>query len=290
MAEKILLLDGWFLAAEPNGPAALHLLALLNDLPPAARTILVLPAAAPAWLQGGTYETVLRPTRLNPAGHLAWTQFSLPGLARQTQADFLFITGETAPLTSSAQLVVSPAGYNLVRATGERGKYHGPLDRLGASLGWAGLLRAPIILWPSDLPAPDNLTGRRKLAPFVHSAFKPERTDKPVFSPELPDTYVLYHGPRDPETLRNLLEAWSWASGSIGEYYPLVLAGVPEAEQPTIQALFAGDKPAGAIRLLPVLPPTGLAALYQNCTAFIYPAAFSPWGTRCAMRWPAANR
>jgi hypothetical protein len=40
------------------------------------------------------------------------------------------------------------------------------------------------------------------------------------------DGYVLYHKQGGGTALRRLFDIWSWAAGSIGDYYPLVLLGL----------------------------------------------------------------
>jgi glycosyltransferase involved in cell wall biosynthesis len=96
---------------------------------------------------------------------------------------------------------------------------------------------------------------------------------------ELPETYILYHGPHTSGALRRLLDAWSWAAGSIGEYYPLLLIGLDEAGQRRLFALADELRLSQTIRALPGLPVEAIARLYQGCSALFHPAPVSPWGS-----------
>jgi hypothetical protein len=87
----------------------------------------------------------------------------------------------------------------------------------------------------------------RSLPPAVHPAFLPggsppglaQPTQEDLEGLDLPETYLLYHGPGDEPALRLVLDAWSWAAASIGEYYPLVLAGLDNPAQDRLAALLA---------------------------------------------------
>jgi hypothetical protein len=74
------------------------------------------------------------------------------------------------------------------------------------------------------------------------------------------------------------LDAWSWAVGSIGEYYPLLLVGFDANISETVHSLADAYDLSGNLQVLPPLSAVSLAALYQGCSAVFHPAPISPWG------------
>jgi glycosyltransferase involved in cell wall biosynthesis len=88
----------------------------------------------------------------------------------------------------------------------------------------------------------------------------------------------LYHGPGRSGELRRLLETWSWAAGSVGEYYPLILVGLDDAQRSSLGQLAQEYGLEGTIRSLPSLPPSLLAAVYRGCSVLLHPGPVSPWG------------
>lgn len=262
---KPILYDGWPLVNTPNSPAALHLLTILELLPEDTPVIIALPNKAPEWFKT-PFETILQPTQ-DPR---QWTQKILPVLQKQHSA-ILHTTRPAAPLRPNGPIIVSPTGY---------GKQERPPKgfsaRIGVALAQGGAARA-LILQPSDLPAPKNQTA---LPPIVHPAFIPAKTDDPPDLPniELPETYILYHGPTGFETIRKVLESWTWAGPAIGNYYPLMMAGLDAEARGYIEYLLPEYGIENTVRILPSLPPDQLAVIYQFCSALFHPAGVSSWG------------
>jgi glycosyltransferase involved in cell wall biosynthesis len=95
---------------------------------------------------------------------------------------------------------------------------------------------------------------------------------------ELPETFILYHGPADPAQLRRLAECWSWAAGPIGDYYPLLLIGLSDKEQSDLAWLIKAYRMEDSLRPLPPISPAALAWLFRRCSAVFHPAPSSPWG------------
>jgi glycosyltransferase involved in cell wall biosynthesis len=147
-------------------------------------------------------------------------------------------------------------------------------------------VRIKALLWPEDLPLPATQTPVHRLPPVVHPAFLPAASSPGSAQPiqeelaalDLPETYLLYHGPGDDQALQRLLDAWSWAAASIGEYYPLVLAGLENPAQDRLAVLLAEYQLTGTARPLPPLSLSALAAVYRGCRALFHPAEISPWG------------
>jgi glycosyltransferase involved in cell wall biosynthesis len=123
----------------------------------------------------------------------------------------------------------------------------------------------------------------------------------------LPESYLLYHGPLDDSALRPALEAWTWASGPVGEYYPLLLLGFETAGPERIPyAPLEGSEEAGkggqekrlapgdasltarrllaeyglerTVHILPSLAPQALERLYRGCSALFHPDEAEAWG------------
>jgi len=92
---------------------------------------------------------------------------------------------------------------------------------------------------------------------------------------DLPETYILYHGPAAYEDLRRLLSAWSWAAGPIGQDYPLITVGAAGRQ---LDNLLGEYGLAGSVRSVPDLPVASLAALYRGCSLLFHPAPLPAWG------------
>jgi len=154
--------------------------------------------------------------------------------------------------------------------------------------------QARIVLWPEDLPKPEGLgmeTQLVKLPPLVHPAFKPGRRveNHPSMS-ALPDAFVLYQGPEKPEDLYPLLEAWSWAAGSIGEGVPLVILSERTNAGLNLDEKLVDPELMKSVRVLSI-PSTGnpaslTASTYMQAQAFFSAVEMLPWGDpmRRAMR------
>ena len=108
-APLTILYDGWPLHYEPNHPAALHLFALLTQLPPSIQALLALPAepgellALPDAIQ---IECVEIPN--NPIARLSWEQRRLPELARRFGARLVHLTHANPALFATPNTVISP--------------------------------------------------------------------------------------------------------------------------------------------------------------------------------------
>ena len=282
-AERLrVLYDGWALVYEPNSPGALHLLTLLENLPAEVEPHLALPGEPPDWTPGAEQGVTrhINPTPADNRAHLAWEQRSLPQLSDQLGARLLHLVS-AAPLFGRTPTVLSPTGYSpetpVPAASGLAG-------RLRLAMGAGGAARLRVRLWPEDLPDDQNKPPIRRLPALVNRVFTPpEGPGKTGPAPgldqfQIPETYILYHGPYDEGQLNRLLAAWRWAAGPIGDHYPLLILGLPEAARQRLENLAAGLQLAETLLCLPVVPPAALGELYRNCTALFHPAPVSPWG------------
>lgn len=270
------LYDGWPLIRQPDSPAALHLLALLAHRPPEVQASLALPDEPPPWLDeitGVHSHTHLMAS--STLGHLAWEQRSLPSLADRLGAHLVHLTGSYPSLGGRPINVVSPTA-------GAPGAHRpqGFTERWRTSLGAGGMARLVGLLWPQDLPLPGGSTPVHVLPPCVHPDFAPAPSAArvPASDVALPETYILSHGPFDRQAVQRLLAAWSWATRSIGEHYPLVvLAGDQVTRKELALALGAYDL-RDYVHVLPPVPSVAVPAIYQRCASLFHPAAMAPWG------------
>jgi glycosyltransferase involved in cell wall biosynthesis len=263
------LLDGWSLVFEPASPAALHTWSLLAWRPTEVELFLALPGERPVWLPTSV-QSIHRKTENKPWKHLAWEQGELIRLGNDLKADFVHTTSQTAPLFSRLACTNSPAYFP--------GKSHlNPMtERLRLATGQGGLSTTQAQLWPADLPlsAPNQIA----CPPFVHPEFSVSPSPKEISTAELPETFVLYHGPNNEADLRRLLSAWGWAAGPIGSSYPLLLTGQNAVARDFSWMLIKEFQATDSVQILPEVPIPSIPAVYQRCTVLFHPAEISPWG------------
>ncbi len=289
--------DGWSLVYQPNSPEALHLMTLLAAHPSEHSAVIALPGESfhrlPEWV-----ETRLSPTPNSERSRLRWEQRTLPALADQSGAGWMHAVGGGLPLWGRLPRMVSPAGFSDDLGTGGRASDRvGFVARLREALSQGGLSRAQIWLWPQDLPVEQAGGATYDLPPAVHPLFTQSAASEDDFlqsCPEwpaldLPDAYILYHGPTSEAALRQVLDAWSWAAGSIGYEFPLLLVGLDASAQERLAALLAEYQLTGTARPLPWLPLPCLALLYRRCSALFHPMVSSPWGDPMRMALACAR-
>ncbi len=274
MSNLHILYDGWPLLREPADPAALHLLALLANLPASVQATVALPAAPPPWLPANL-ALHSHQAADTPGARLAWEQRTLPNLARKLQADLLHLTSAHPALIGQPRCAVSPSGYT------EDGKASGGLiDRLRIALAQGGMARLRGLLWPDDLPGPEHPSPVHLLPAVVHPDFALPSLSAAsrLADRELPENYILYHGPYRTRELVRLLNAWSWPAGPIGELYPLVLLGAPSEAREYLMSTISRQHLDGTVIVLPDIAPDQIPAVYRGCSALFHPAPISPWG------------
>jgi glycosyltransferase involved in cell wall biosynthesis len=282
LAAAKILYDGWPLVYQPNSPAALHLLTLLAAHPAHSPAAVGLPGESFHRLPASV-EILCDPMLNTDWDRLRWEQRHMPALSKRIRADRTHHVGSGPALFGSTPALVSPAGFpdddfpSLRRSPGLTG-------RLREAFFQGGLARASTWLWPSDLPEPATDTQVHILPPSVHPLFQASPPNQVHLASaelealNLPETYLLVHGPDDALSLRRLLDAWSWAAGSIGEHYPLILIGLDHPAQDRLAALLAEYQLTNTARPLPLLSLPDLVGVYRGCSALFHPAQISPWG------------
>jgi len=270
------LYDGWALVHQPTHPAALHLLALLENLPAEVQATLALPGPAPDWLPPGLAVQVIE-TSPGSSARLGWEQRRLPALARQVGAEWLHSPSGAAPLLGrQPAMALSPTHFEA-----DEPRPRGLAERLRRSLAQGGQGNARAVFWPADLPPSRSKTPLRLLPPVVSALFAPSAAPQTLPGGDgdhLPESFLLYHGPGSPQATARLLDAWFWAASSVGSYTPLIMAGLSSPERARMKALLAGTTAAESVLFLTTLPPAALAEVYRRCTALVHTAAEPAWG------------
>ena len=292
------LYDGWPLAYQPNSPTALHLTSLLAYHPAEFEALVALPAEAALSLPQNV-NSHLQPTSAEVGSRLRWEQRILPKLGKSLQADLVHLCGGSPALFGNPNQLLSPTAIDIFAADMPGSRSPASLTtRLRDAMGQGGLARVSGIFWPEDLPAPDvkqqiirlpRITHPALVSPMNRDSFFEAniREDGPGHNgrlrladyPEqgIPETFILYHGSLLAKDLQRLFNAWSWAAGSIGEYYPLLIAGVDRTSHQRILPLLKEYQLEASVRLLSPLTLTGLIGLYRECSALFLPVVDSLW-------------
>ena len=257
------LYDGWPLIYAPLSSAAWHLRTLLTIGAGMIEPVLALPTEPQAAPLGAEMLTTYHHTH----DRGAWVQDILPRLALENGAGAIHTTNPSASLFGKVPTLVSPAELER-RQSGSRWK---------AALGRGGLARAQI-LWPSDLPAPRLPGAVRRLPPVVHAEFQIAAAQASASRTRLPEEFILVHGLPDERSALSLLESWTWAAASIGEFYPLVIVDLDEATARLVQEQLPRFHVEDSVRILNAVQPQELAGIYQACTALVHLGQPSPWG------------
>jgi hypothetical protein len=273
-----ILYDGWPLAYQPNGTAALHLLSILSHHPPELPAVVALPAGEPEWLPAAAAHQVIS-TPNTPSGRLAWEQRTLPQLRKRLGAGLTHHLQDTAALFDRAGAVVSPTRSEDPSPTQERPAF---VERLRQALALGGFSRVRTILWPADLPEPDLDFSAPvvRLPPVLLPGFSGEAGAAPLLPAAIsvPDGYILYHGPERPLDLQRLLQGWSWAAGPLGGQLPLLAAGLSEAGAHELSRLAREYNLEETVVILPQISPWQFPAVYRQAAAVFHPSGTTVWG------------
>jgi hypothetical protein len=283
------LFDGWQLARQPGSPAAMHLLAILENIPSGVQPILAVPEAPAEWFP----QVITHVQETLPQNRFAWEQSSLPRLARRLDARFLHLFSASAPLLGRSLVVVSPCDLEPAGLfdPAPAGKQLSLQGRLRNSVQLGGLARAQAIFWPDDLNLDRQADAFQWLPPVVYSGFSADtplentklgngsaRAWEELHRLDLPDTYLLYHGPASAPAINRVCAAWRWAAGPIGDYHPLLILGFNAAERDHLEKITDSLHFGGTVKALPELSPQAVALLYQGCTALFHPVPEPVWG------------
>ena len=283
MAQYSVLYDGWDLVCRPNSPAALHILGLLGAQIPGRQSRVTLPGKSVHRLPEGVIVD-LQPASNTERARLNWEQRRIPALARRHNVDLVHWFDGGPALFGAARSVISPVGYLPWWLENAPPPAHPDFSgRLRSALSQGGLTRAHALLWPADLAPPQPPPTAILLPPLgmqEQISFDSKLDDVEISLPgdrDMPESYILYHGPTTQNELYHLFDAWRWASGAIGEYYPLLVIGIPILEIPAMENWVEKLGFGRTVGLVPPLSVKALAALYRGCSAIFHPTHISPW-------------
>jgi len=292
-------LNGWFLIHDSHTGSGQYLRALLQWLPRVAPEhdyqVVVptqaLPPALTADAQAHGYALVPVKAGDSNLAKVWFEQVGFPRAVGRLKADLAHIPYWGPPLTSPAPIVVTV--HDLIpRLLPEyRG---GKRVQLYTALVSAATGGAALVLTDSNASAHD-ITEQLKVPAekirTVYLAAGPQYTprgewqvDDPIrLKYGLEEGYVLYLGGFDRrKNVRGLLSAWTWAAGSIGQGYPLVIGGqLPAANSPHYEdypALAAELKVADTVKFIGPVDEADKPALYRGALAFGYPSRYEGFG------------
>ncbi|MBN1314794.1 MAG: glycosyltransferase family 4 protein [Anaerolineales bacterium] len=261
----------------------------LANLEPSMRITLVYPGSkTPNDSLPASCSWHLVTPRPGHIGKLLFEQFDFPRACRQIGADLAHIPYWGPPLRSPAPVVVTIHDLIPLLLCEYRG---GILARLYTSFVAASARGARQIITDSNaskkdicshLGIPDSKIHVIYLA--ASDKFKPGPADPQVVDRyHLPDAYTLYMGGYDVrKNVPALLQAYTIAGPSIGDQFPLVLAGripaIPSPRFPDIHKLIAELEIQDFVALPGFIDEADKPALYRNATSVIFMSKYEGFG------------
>lgn len=264
-----LAFNGWPLVREAEAETALHLTDLLERLPtlaPQHRYTLLLPPGEPPRVPAAVY------LRSVPAGEGEWAglrfeQRRLPREASSLGADLLYFAYPAAPLASPVPVAVWQ-GFGGASPAHPRG----PLGRMRASLGLAGLrgAAARLSMDPDGLPA-NGIDRRWAVPPMTPQAFAPgerkeDREKRARY--DLPPSYVLADRV-GPEEIALLLAGWTWVDSAVGDSTSLVVLRQGRGTGSRLRSRAESLGLASSVKVVERVVPDDLPAIYRGAEAFL---------------------
>ncbi|MEP7358099.1 MAG: glycosyltransferase family 1 protein, partial [Anaerolineales bacterium] len=218
-------------------------------------------------------------------------QWQFPRACGRLRAEVAHVPYWAPPLSSPAPIVVTVHDLIPKLLPEYRG---GAAVQLYTALVSAATAGASLVLTDSQASAQDiekALGVPAAKVRAVYLAAGPQYTPKGEWQVDDPirakygltEGYVLYLGGFDPrKNVRGLLSAWTWASGSIGQGYPLVIAGrLPEPGGVGFEdypALAKELDVADTVKFIGAVEEADKPALYRGATVFTYPSRYEGFG------------
>jgi glycosyltransferase involved in cell wall biosynthesis len=228
-------------------------------------------------------------------GKLRFEQFTFPRMCRELRADLAHVPYWGSPLNPGVPTVVSILDIIPLLLPDYRG---GPLVRAYTGLVKASAQNATLVLTISESSRRDvvNHLGIPKARVRVtylaaDARYTPRRdvVDEAALRqhhPDLPQGYVLYLGGLDArKNIETLLQVYTWAESTLGQDYPLVIAGtLPDGGRR--HTGFFRDPRAIAkaldieevVRCIGPVAEEDKPALYRGASAFLYPTRYEGFG------------
>ncbi len=287
-----LALNGWFYAHHAHTGTGSYVRALVRALPQVAPQHdywLITPqpvVAPPGW------QVKVARTGAGDWDKLRFEQALFPQACRAVRAEVAHVPHWAPPLSSAVPFAVTVHDLIPLILPAYRG---GLLARAYTALATAATPGAAALLADSQatraaivqhLTVPEAKVHTVPLG--VDERFTPRVADPAADEQArarygLPEAYVLYVGGFDiRKNVRALLAAWTWAAGSVGHDYPLVLAGaLPQPDGRLFEDLPAYAAQLGiqdTVRFVGAVEAQDLPALYRGAGAFAYPSENEGFG------------
>jgi glycosyltransferase involved in cell wall biosynthesis len=289
-----LAINGWFYDKPYTGSGQyLHnLLARLNTVAPDIEVVVVVPhpIAADSPLTNYQLHSLNLPSPLSNLDKVKYEQLLFPQTCKRLKADLAHIPYWAPPLSSPVPFVVTIHDLIPILLPEHRG---GLRVRLYNALVSAATPGAAHIITDSDSSTQDVIKHLRVPADkvsTVHLAVGAEYKPTPDFLVDtairqkynLSDSYVLYLGGFQPhKNVSNLLAAWSWCDGPLGEGYPLVIAGkLPQPGDRFYEDLPGYAKELGLehVQFTGLIDEADKPAVYRGAACFVFPSRYEGFG------------
>lgn len=301
-----LALNGWFYD-QPHTGSGQYLRELLAQLPTAApdvEPILVVPEHTTQNRQYSIPNTqearltlaqppagdVLRVPNSN-LGKVQFEQLAFPKACRELKANLAHIPYWAPPLSSPIPFVVTIHDIMPILLPEYRDNFRVRLYNALVSAATAGAAHLIADSEASKADIVQYLKTPMDKVTAIHLAVGPQYKPSPSFLTDaaarqkynLPDSYVLYLGGFHPrKNVSNLLAAWTWCDGPLGENYPLVIAG----KLPGPGERFHDDLPGyakqlgidGSVRFIGPVDEDDKPALYRGAACFVFPSRYEGFG------------
>lgn len=278
-----------------SGQYLRQLIPALRQLDPNLKLSLILPGRikSPENIPAGVEVISTRGSGRGQIGKVLFEQRVYPAAVGRISADIAHVPYWGGPLSSPARLVITI--HDVIPLS--MPVYQGSLGaRLYFSLVTASAKGATYLITDSEfsrteiiarigVPAERITAIPLAMAPEFHPRLGAERDPQIREKYHLPEHYTLYLGGFDVrKNLRALLAAYTYAGPSVGEEYPLVLAGkAPEQwgtpRFPDLRAEIA-QRP-GLEQYICWIGPVDEAdkpGVYRMASAFIYPSRYEGFG------------
>jgi glycosyltransferase involved in cell wall biosynthesis len=292
-------INAWFgdNPAVGSGQYLKYLLPALLEVEPSLEVTLVSPKPfdpPPAWSHPNLKIHVVAPPFVNPTSNLAkvwFEQITFPRACRRLGVNLAHVPYFGSSLSPTVPTVVTIHDLIPMVLPEYRG---GGRVRLYTALVAAAARRASLILADSEASRRDILQKLGMpldrvrvvyLAPAPH--FQPAESWPQLVQLKqkyhLPENFVLYLGGYDVrKNVSALLHAYTWVSATLGDQYPLVLAG----GLPSTDTSFFPDprRMARALALEEFIITPGriveedLPLLYAAAAVFVYPSRYEGFG------------
>jgi glycosyltransferase involved in cell wall biosynthesis len=290
-----LALNGWFYD-HPHTGSGQYLRQLLAQLPAVAPDIeptLVVPEHAASTTNNPlpiTIHSLQSPISNLNLAKVWFEQIGFPRACRELKADLAHIPYWAPPLASPVPFVVTIHDIIpiLLPEYGDDFRV-----RLYNALVSAATPGATAIIADSEASKADvvqHLKTPKDKVTAIHLAVGPQfRSAVDVRDAairekyNLPESYVFYLGGFQPrKNVSNILAAWTWCDGPLGEYYPLVIAGrLPEPGDKFYDDLPGYARQLGiesSVRFIGPVAEEDKPALYRGAACFVYPSRYEGFG------------